>query len=223
MSDETDFDTLMRFVLELRQGGVTDARVLAAMERTPRAHFAPEQFKAFAMEDRPLPLPDGEFMTKPSTVARVLAALELRGGETVLEVGTGSGYQAAALATIARRVVSLERRIALAAEARARVGQLRLMHVYVHAADGADGWPDDAPYDAIVVNAAIETPSPTEMKQLAAGGVLVAPVVGENGQRLMQFRKGADGAFVARDLGPAQFAPMTRGVVADAVSKSVGD
>ncbi|MBT9447747.1 MAG: protein-L-isoaspartate(D-aspartate) O-methyltransferase [Hyphomonadaceae bacterium] len=223
MNDETDFDKLMRFVLELRQGGVTDARVLAAMERTPRAHFAPEQFKAFAMEDRALPLPDGEFMTKPSTVARVLAALELRGGETVLEVGTGSGYQAAALATIARRVVSLERRIALAAEARARIGQLRLMHVYVHAADGADGWAEDAPYDAIVVNAAIGTPSPTEMKQLASGGVLVAPVVGENGQRLMQFRKGADGSFVARDLGPAQFAPMARGLVADATGKTAGE
>ncbi len=223
MSEEADFDKLMRFVLELRQGGVTDARVLAAMERTPRAHFAPEQFRAFAMEDRALPLPDGESMTKPSVVARMLAALELRGGETVLEVGTGSGYQAAALATIARRVVSLERRIALAAEARARIGQLRLMQVYVHAADGAEGWAEDAPYDAIVVNAAIETPSPSEMKQLATGGVLVAPVVGENGQRLMQFRQGADGRFTTRDLGPAQFAPMARGLVGDAPSKAAGE
>lgn len=223
MSEEVDFDKLMRFVLELRQGGVTDARVLAAMERTPRVHFAPEQFKAFAMEDRALPLPDGESMTKPSVVARMLAALELRGGETVLEVGTGSGYQAAALATIARRVVSVERRIALAAEARARIGQLRLMHVYVHAADGADGWADEAPYDAIVVNAAIEAPSPKELDQLAPGGVLVAPVVGENGQRLMQFRKGAGDVLVTRDLGPAQFAPMVRGVVADASVKSAGE
>jgi protein-L-isoaspartate(D-aspartate) O-methyltransferase len=223
MTDEVDFDRLMRFVLELRQGGVTDARVLAAMERTPRAHFAPEQFKAFALEDRALPLAEGESMTKPSLVARMLAALELRGGETVLEVGTGSGYQAAALGTIARRVVSLERRIALAAEARARIGLLRLMHVYVHAADGVDGWAEDAPYDAIVVNAAIPAPSAMMMTHVAPGGVLVAPVVGENGQRLMQFRKGADESIATRDLGAAQFAPMARGVAGDTGKTAGGE
>jgi len=218
MSDEPDFDARMRFVLELRQSGVTDPRVLAAMERTSRTHFAPPAFKAFALEDRALPLGDGAVMTKFSVVARMLQALELRGGETVLEIGSGSGYQAGVLAVIARRVVSLERRMALAAEARSRIGQLRLMHVYVHAADGADGWAEDAPYDAIIFNAAIEEPSPALVKQLLSGGVIVAPVKG----RMMQFRKGAEGALTSRDLGPAEFAPLERGVAADTV-KNVGE
>ena len=110
MSEEISIDRLMRFILELRQGGVTDAQVLSAMERTARLHFAPAQFAAFALEDRALPLGDGQQMSKPLTVGRMLAALELKGGETVLEVGSGSGYQAAVLGAVARRVISLERR-----------------------------------------------------------------------------------------------------------------
>lgn len=204
MNEEPDFDGLMRFVLGLRQGGVTDARVLAAMERTSRTHFAPGQFAAFALEDRALPLGDGAAMTKPSLVARMLQALELRGGETVLEIGTGSGYQAGVLAAIARRVVSLERRRNLAADARSKIGLLRLMHVYVHSADGAEGWAEDAPYDAIIINAAIDAPPPAVLKQLAPNGVVVAA----SGGRLMQWRSGA-----ARDLGPAELAALEAGVV----------
>lgn len=208
MSDEPDFHRMMQFVLGLRQGGVTDARVLAAMERAPRLHFTPPQFATFAFEDRALPLADGVAMTKPSLVARMLQAMELRGGETVLEVGTGSGYQAAVLAAIARRVTSLERRRTLAADARARIGQLRLMHVYVHAADGNAGWGDDAPYDAIIINASVEAPPEKLVANLAPNGVVVAA----KGGRLTQWRKGADGAVVARDIGPADLPPLESGV-----------
>jgi protein-L-isoaspartate(D-aspartate) O-methyltransferase len=186
MSDRPDFHRMMQFVLALRQGGVS----------------------AFAFEDRALPLADGATMTRPSLVARMLQALELRGGETVLEVGTGSGYQAAVLAAIARRVASLERRRTLAGDARARIGQLRLMHVYVHGADGNAGWADDAPYDAIVINASIAEPPEKLVAQLAATGVLVAAKDG----RLTQWRKGVDGALAVRDLGPADLAPLETGV-----------
>lgn len=208
MSDDEIFPRLMQFVLGLRQNGVTDARVLAAMERTPRPIFTPEKFASFAFDDRALPLADGVTMTKPSLGARMLQAMELRGGESVLEVGTGSGYQAAALAAIARRVTSLERRRTLAADARARIGQLRLMHVYIHAADGNAGWADDAPYDAIIINAAVETPPEKLVANLASNGVIVAA---HNG-RLTQWRKGADGALVARDIGPADLPALESGV-----------
>lgn len=203
MSEDPDFGSLMRFVLGLRQGGVTDARVLAAMERTPRTHFAPPQFATFALEDRALPLSEGVFMTKPSQVARMLQALELRGGETVLEVGSGSGYQAAVLAAIARRVVSLERRRSIAAEARSKIGLLRLMHVYLHSADGRNGWAEDAPYDAIIINAAVTDPPSALLKQLATGGVIVASVAG----RLTQWRNG-----MLRDIGPSDLPPLESGV-----------
>lgn len=208
MSDAPDFHRMMQFVLGLRQGGVTDARVLAAMERAPRLHFAPPQFASFVFEDRALPLADGVAMTKPSLVARMLQALELRGGETVLEVGTGSGYQAAVLAAIARRVTSLERRRTLAGDARARIGQLRLMHVYVHAADGAAGWADEAPYDAIIINAAVEAPPEKLVANLAANGVIVAA---HNG-RLTQWRKVDGGALAVRDIGPADLPNIEAGV-----------
>lgn len=203
-----DADRLMRFVLGLRQGGVTDARVLSALERTPRTHFAPAAFAAFAYDDRELPIGDGQTMTAPSLVARVLMALELKGGESVLEVGTGSGYQAAALGALARRVVSLERRQGLAAAARGRIGERRLMHVYVHYADGHDGWAQDAPFDRIVVNGAVSAPPATLWAHLAEGGVLVAPV---HAGRLASFRKAPDAGVDSRDHGPAVLPPLESG------------
>ncbi len=213
MSEEVSIDRLMRFILELRQGGVTDARVLSAMERTPRTHFAPAQFAAFALEDKALPLGDGEQMSKPSTVARMLAALDLKGGDTVLDVGSGSGYQAAVIGVVARRVISLERRQAIAAAARGKIGELRAMHVYIHCADGHDGCPDEAPYDRIVINAAVEAPPVALVTQLLAGGVLVAPIGAAQGeQRLTQFRKSVDGGFTTQDFGPIRMRALEPGV-----------
>jgi protein-L-isoaspartate(D-aspartate) O-methyltransferase len=206
--EEVSVDRLMRFVLELRQSGVTDARVLAAMERTPRLHFAPAQFQSFALEDRALPLEDGQQMSAPSAVGRALAALELKGGETVLEVGAGSGYQAAVIGAIARRVISLERRQKLAAAARGRIGQLRAMHVYIHWADGGQGWADEPGFERVIVNAAVDAPPAPLLERLRAGGLLLAGVNG----RLMQYRKGLDGALSASDCGPAALAPLESGV-----------
>jgi protein-L-isoaspartate(D-aspartate) O-methyltransferase len=204
---EFDPSRLMRFVLEMRQAGVTDARVLSAMERTPRNDFAPEHLEALALDDSALPLAHGQAMTKPSIIGRVLMALGVQPGDNVLEIGAGSGYQTAVLGQLAHKVTSLERWRDMAGEARAGIGAARLMRVHVHGGDGHDGWPAEAPYDRIILNAAVaEIPAPL-LDQLKPDGVLIAPLVRENGQRLMRYRNGA-----LEDLGAAQFPMLERGV-----------
>lgn len=199
-------ERLMRFVLEMRQAGVTDARALAALERTPRDHYAPVHLAQLAYDDAGLPLPNGQTMTKPSIVGRVIAALDVRAADNVLEIGTGSGYQAAALATLATRVVTLERYRDLVADARGRLGLARVMHVSVHLADGFIGWAQEGPYQRIVVNGAVEDMPPALIAQLAEGGVLVAPVGPANGQRLIRLRNN-----IREDLGAVRFAPLEPG------------
>jgi len=207
---------LMRFVLALRQAGVTDARVLSALERTPRAFYAPPHLEGLALEDVNLPLGHGQTMTKPSLVGRVLTALGAQNNETVLEVGAGSGYQGAALSNLARKVVTLERWRDLAAQARGRFGRARLMNVFAHAADGFDGWPADAPYHRIVVNLAVEEAPLALLDQLHPGGVLVAAIGDAKRQRLVRYRNG-----VHEDLGPVAFAPLERGVAEDEAASSL--
>jgi protein-L-isoaspartate(D-aspartate) O-methyltransferase len=154
-------------------------------------------------------------MTKPSVVGRVLMALGVEAGNVVLEVGTGSGYQTAALATLAQRVVTLERWRDLAADARGRFGRARLMNVFAHAADGFDGWAEDAPYDRIVVNAAMDDFPEALIRALKPDGVLVAPLGDAQAQRLIRYRNGE-----RADLGPVTFAPLQRGVSEEAAPLS---
>jgi protein-L-isoaspartate(D-aspartate) O-methyltransferase len=202
-------DRLMRFVLELRQAGVTDARVLVAIERTPRALFAAEHLTDMALEDSPLPLPHKQIMTRPSLVGRMMMALAPRGSDSVLEIGAGSGYQAAALAAMAAKVVTLERWRDLVGEARAGFARVGLSNAFAHCADGAEGWPYDAPYDRIVLNVAVpHIPQPL-LDQLAPDGILLAPVGNAAGQRLMRYRNNQ-----REDLGPVKFAPIEAGVEA---------
>ena len=197
---------LMRFVLEMRQAGVTDARALSALEKTPRAFFAPDHLEGLAMDDTALPLGHAQTMTKPSVIGRVLTALAPQPGDSVLEVGAGSGYQAAAIAALARKVVTVERWRDLAAFARGRLGRARLFHVFAHAGDGFEGWTDDAPYDRIVVNAASEDIPLPLLDQLKPGGVIVAPIGDANNQTLIRYRNGD-----REDLGPIKFQLLERG------------
>lgn len=203
----TDPARLMRFVLEMRQAGVTDARALAALERTSRTHYAPEHLEGLALDDVGLPLAHAQTMTKPSIVGRMIAALTPEPSDSVLEVGAGSGYQAAAIATIAHKVVTLDRWNDLAVAARGKFGTARLMRVYAHTADGFDGWPEDAPYDRIIVNAALaDLPRPL-LEQLKPGGVIVAPLGDAQSQVLIRYRNGR-----REDMGPIRLQPLERGL-----------
>lgn len=205
--NDIDPARLMRFVLELRQAGITDARALSALERTPRTHYAPEHLEGLAMDDIGLPLLHAQTMTKPTTVARMISALAPQPNDIVLEIGTGSGYQAAALSTLAHKVITLDRWGDLIAEARGRFGTARLMRVFGHVADGFDGWADDAPYDRIIVNAAMaDFPQPL-LEQLKPGGVMLAPLGDAESQRLIRFCNGR-----REDLGPISFPPLERGL-----------
>jgi len=198
---------LMRFILELRQAGVTEARVLGAMERTPREAYAPAHLCDLAYDDISLPLAHGQSMTKPSVVGRMVSALDVQEGCAVLEIGAGSGYQAAVLSQMARRVITLDRWRELAADARMRFGAARLMQAQAHQGDGAEGWASEAPYDRIIINAAIAAPPGALLAQLTAGGVLVAPLGSGETQRLTRWRNGAE-----EDLGPVKFQPLEAGL-----------
>jgi protein-L-isoaspartate(D-aspartate) O-methyltransferase len=203
----SDAARLMRFVLEMRQAGITDPRALAALERTPRTHYAPPHLEGLALDDVGLPLAHAQTMTKPSIVGRVVAALAAQPTDVILEIGTGSGFQAAVLSDMAHKVVTLERWRDLAADARGRFGTARLMRTYAHVADGFDGWSDDAPYDRIVLNVAVEEVPPVLFDQLKPGGVIVAPIEDASGQRLIRIRND-----VREDLGPVKLGALERGV-----------
>jgi protein-L-isoaspartate(D-aspartate) O-methyltransferase len=194
---------LMRFVLEMRQEGVTHARVLSAMERTPRSHYAPAHMEGLALENVILPLAHGQTMTKPSVIGRMVAALDPQPGECVLEIGTGSGYQSAVLGVLAGRVVTLERWSDLVADARERFGLARVMNVFAHVADGAEGWAESAPYDRIILNISVDAVPPALFEQLRPGGVLLAPV----DDRLIRFK-----GDTREDLGPVSLPKLMGGL-----------
>jgi protein-L-isoaspartate(D-aspartate) O-methyltransferase len=205
----------MRFLLEMRQAGVTDAPVLGAMELSPRTHFAPEHMRGLALHDRPLPLACGQAMTPPSVVGRMVMALNPAPASRVLEVGAGSGYQTAVLSLVAAKVTSVERHRTLVSTARQNLGVQRRDNAHVYLGDGLDGWAGEAPYDRIIINAAVEAVPDALRAQLSPGGVIVAPVVTERGVRLQHHRTAADGSPVVTDLGPIEFAPASRGVADD--------
>ncbi len=198
---------LMRFALELRQSGITDARVLAAMERAMRTDYAPGHLEGLALDDVGLPLAHGQAMTKPSVIGRVVMALDVGREMSVLEIGTGSGYQSAVLAQLAAKVVTIERWAAIIEDARTRFALTHAQRIFPYYGDGALGWPDEAPFDRIVFNAAVTEPADIVFDQLKPGGVLIAPLIMGDGQRLIRFRNGQ-----REDLGAAKFPLLERGL-----------
>ncbi len=187
--------------------GIDDARVLAAMRQVPRHEFVPPDVRASAYEDRPLPIGWQQTISQPYIVAMMTAALDLQGHERVLEIGTGSGYQAAVLAAIVPEVCSIEILPELAAQARVTLERLGLERVRLRTGDGFRGWPERAPFAAIVVTASpLQVPQPL-LEQLAPGGRMVLPVGGEQ-QLLLRITRGPSG-FESDTLAAVRFVPMT--------------
>ena len=202
----------LRLLMELRRAGIGDARVLGAIERTPREKFVPLSFEDRAYENVALPIGNGQTVSQPYVVALMTEKLELGERQTVLEIGTGSGYQTAVLASLCRRVFSIERHRELLRDAERRFEELRLHNIVCRFGDGTKGWPEQAPYDRVIVTAAAPEVPSTLIDGLAPGGVLVAPV-GEDhrDQQLVRIRRNDD-RFSTEDLGLVRFVPLVAGL-----------
>jgi protein-L-isoaspartate(D-aspartate) O-methyltransferase len=202
----------IRLVMELRRHGVTDTRVLSAIERVPREEFTPPSFRDQAYEDTALPIGHGQTLSQPTVVALMSQALELGPRMKVLEVGTGSGYQAAILAQLGRRVYTVERHKPLLDEAEAKFKKLRLHNITTRFGDGWLGWPEQAPFDRIIVTAAPPDVPQALIDQLAPDGIIVLPLGSEKrSQRLVRIRKTESG-LVQEDLTAVRFVPMVKGL-----------
>ncbi len=192
---------------QIRARGVTDPRVLDAMARVPRHLFVPEAVRGQAYDDYPLPIGEQQTISQPYIVALMTSLLELDGGEKVLEIGTGSGYQAAVLAELAREVYTIEILEPLAARAQRTLADLGYRNIRYRVGDGWSGWPEAAPFDGIIVTAAPEKVPQPLLDQLKVGGRLVIPV-GSFFQDLLVLTKTAAG-FEKRNVIPVRFVPMT--------------
>lgn len=200
--------------------GIKDPRVLDAMRRVPRDRFVPAGEAARAYDDRPLPIGSGQTISQPYVVAFMTEQLRLTGKERVLEIGTGSGYQTAVLATLAAQVYTIEIRPELASAAETRLRELGFRNVHVRAADGYRGWPGEGPFDGILVTAAPERIPPPLLAQLAIGGRMVIPVGGFY-QELKVIEKTATGILESSVL-PVRFVPFV-GEAEEAVPPGTDD
>jgi protein-L-isoaspartate(D-aspartate) O-methyltransferase len=193
---------------QLAARGIRDPRVLEAMRRVSRHLFVEEALQGQAYGDYPLPIGEKQTISQPFIVAQMTEALGLKGPEKVLEVGTGSGYQTAVLAEVASKVYSVERITALHLRARKVLEELKYFNVALKLGDGTLGWPEEAPFDAILITAgAPRVPQPL-LDQLAATGRLVAPIGDRYNQQLMRLTKLPDGSYQEEDLGSCRFVPL---------------
>jgi protein-L-isoaspartate(D-aspartate) O-methyltransferase len=209
----------LRLLMELRRAGIADARVLGALEKTPRERFVPPAFADRAYENMALPIDHGQTVSQPYVVALMTEKLETAERHNVLEIGTGSGYQTAILARLCRRVFTIERHRELLQEAEARLDALRLRNIVFRFGDGTKGWPEQRPYDRVIVTAAAAEVPTALVDGLAPGGVLVAPVGGDRrDQQLVRIRRTDDG-FATEDLGPVRFVPLVTGLPRQAGAK----
>ncbi|MEM8774379.1 MAG: protein-L-isoaspartate(D-aspartate) O-methyltransferase [Pseudomonadota bacterium] len=216
MHDEDDIaQRKMQFLFALRSRGVTDKRVLSAMEKIDRGPFVRGHFAERAYEDMPLPIACGQTISQPSVVGLMTQALKVSARDKVLEVGTGSGYQAAILSQLARRVYTVDRHKGLVAEASVIFADLNLTNITAITADGSFGLPDQAPFDRILVTAAAEDPPGPLLAQLKNGGIMVLPVgQSDTVQSLIRVTK-TEAGFEYDELTPVRFVPLIEGMGSD--------
>ncbi len=189
--------------------GIRDSRVLQAFREIPRALFCPPEFAQLAYADEVAPIAEGITLSQPFVVAAMLEALRLRGGERTLDVGCGTGFTTALLCKLAHQVCALDTDEEIVRAAEDRLSKLQLRNFAMHRADGWQGWPEQAPFDAILVSAAVPEPPPALLAQLAPGGRLVAPVGGREGQMLEAWwRDPTRGPALSRRLFPVRFVPL---------------
>ncbi len=202
----------MQFLFALRSRGVTDRRVLEAMEKVDRGPFVRGLFANRAYEDMPLPIACGQTISQPSVVGMMTEALQITARDKVLEVGTGSGYQAAILAQLARRVYTVDRHARLVREARLIFDEMGLTNVMAITADGSFGLPEQAPFDRILVTAAAEDPPGPLLAQMKEGGIMVLPVgQSDHVQSLIRVRRTASG-YEYDELRKVRFVPLVEGL-----------
>ncbi len=216
MSD-ADYDPsrIIQLIMTLRRQGITDGAVLGAIERTPREVFVERAFEGQAYENNALPIECGQTISQPYIVAFMTMKLEVSDRMKVLEIGTGSGYQAAVLARLCRRLYTLERYRTLLREAETRFSKLNLNNITAKVGDGTKGWPEQAPFDRIIVTAAAPVVPEALVAQLKTGGIAVVPidvpVADGGGQLLVKLTKTEDG-YEREDLIPVRFVPLVDGV-----------
>jgi protein-L-isoaspartate(D-aspartate) O-methyltransferase len=208
----TDDVRVPSLLLALRSQGVSDPKVLGAIESTPREVFTPDLFKERAWEDSALPIACGQTISQPFIVGLMTQALKIEGRSRVLEIGTGSGYQTTILSKLSRLVYTVERYRTLMREAEDRFKTLGLINVITRFGDGGEGWPEQAPFDRIMVTAAAPDEPKALLTQLKPTGILVAPIGKGPVQTLRRYTGDGEGGFQVEDLIDVRFVPLLDGV-----------
>lgn len=198
----------IRLLMQLRKAGINDTAVLSAIERVPRENFVPASFRDQAYENIALPIGQGQTLSQPEVVALMTQALEVTKRHTVLEIGTGSGYQACVLAHLARRVYTIERHRSLLDEATARISEMRLHNVMTRLGDGSRGWPETRKFDRIIVTCAAEFPPEPLLDQLGDEGIMILPVGGQGRTQELICLKRVGDAIERKELGIVRFVPL---------------
>ena len=211
-SDDTPETQMARLILALRSQGVSDPKVLNAIEKTPRQLFTQELFRERAFEDSALPIACGQTISQPFIVGLMSQALNIDRRDRVLEIGTGSGYQTAILSKLARLVYTVERYRTLMQEAEGRFKALDLTNIVTRFGDGGEGWPEQAPFDRIMVTAAAPGEPKALLSQLLPTGILVAPIGKGPVQTLRRYTGDGKGGYEIEDLIDVRFVPLLDGV-----------